>query len=242
MRIKTYGNFDNPKILLIPPMMSDEKIFIKLIPKLCKKYYVVLPVLSGHYPNSTYKSMQKEELEISIFLKSHNINKIDILMGFDIGGNIAYDYFYKNTDIIDKVIIDSAPLYKKGFIVRQYYYNKYNKMILKIIRDKKNIVNIINQYFKDKGEYIKNVVPLVNDLSLENLMKTRFGVKIHTLNKKNQEKITFVYGNEDKNRSSLRRIKQYKYSNIMIIKNADNCQYAINKPTSYIKKIIEKEG
>lgn len=240
MKINTYGNFDNPKLVLLHPLFTDDKVFTKLISKLEKEYYIIIPTMSGHYPNSTYRSIQKEELEMSIFFKSHNINKIDLLIGFSIGGNIAYDFFYKNTDLIEKVIIDSAPLFNLSIISKKYIYYKYRQIIINILKNKNDRVNILKQYFGSLAEYQKDVAPLMTERSLRNIIETCYKVKIHNLDKKNQEKITFVYGTKDIYRYCLKRIKRYKHSKFITVKNASNCQYFIEKPTSYIKNVITK--
>ena len=73
---------------------------------------MIVPTLSGHYKNSTYISMQNEEEILNNYLKDNNIDKLKIVIGFSLGGNIAFDYFCKNSDKIEKVIIDSAPIFK----------------------------------------------------------------------------------------------------------------------------------
>ncbi|HAB67559.1 MAG TPA: hypothetical protein DCE23_09365 [Firmicutes bacterium] len=240
MIIKTYGNFEKRKLVLLHPLFSDNTIFNKLITKLSKDYYIIIPILSGHYPNSTYVSIQKEELELSIYFKSHNINKIDLMIGFSIGGNIAYDYFYKNTDFIDKVIIDSAPLLKFPYIIKRFKYKEYRNTIINVLKNKNTRTNILNEAFPFLGEYQKDVAPLMNERSLKNIVETCYNVRIHNLSPKNQSKITFVYGTKDKNNICLKRLKRYKNSNFISVLNASCCQYFIAKPTSYIKNIISK--
>ncbi len=60
MKIVTYGNKDNEKILLLHPMFTSAKFFDFVIDKLSNKYYLIIPTYSGHYKNSNYISMEDE--------------------------------------------------------------------------------------------------------------------------------------------------------------------------------------
>ena len=76
--------------------------------------------------------MQNEEEILNNYLKDNNIDKLKIVIGFSLGGNIAFDYFCKNSDKIEKVIIDSAPIFKFPLFVKLYFYNKFKKCLLDI--------------------------------------------------------------------------------------------------------------
>lgn len=239
MRVNTYGDFNNPKIVIINPIMSDERISKVILSKLSKEYYVTELILSGFYPNSTYSSMQKEELEMSIYFKSHNLNKIDIMIGLSIGGNIAFDFYTKNTDLINKLVIDSAPIFKYSFIRRKWLCYKYRKMIIKILKNRNKVSEILKKE-NDILKYQKNIILLINEKSLENIINDNYRMNLHNLSKNQQEKITFVYGTKDKARYAMIRLKKYKYINYMTIKNAGHCQFFMKKTNSYIKNIIKR--
>ena len=127
MKISTYGNIENEKILLIHPMFSDSNFFEGIIEKLKDRYFLIVPTLSGHDRKSTYISLSQEEKEIDDFLKNRNISKIKMLIGFSLGGNIAFDYFCKNSNRIDKVVVDSAPLFKFPKSIKNHFFKKYLK-------------------------------------------------------------------------------------------------------------------
>lgn len=242
MQIKTYGDFEKTKILLFHPLFTNDKVFDKLKDKLIKDYYVIIPIMSGHFPNSTYKSLEKEELELSIYLKSHNINKIDILFGTSFGSIIAYDFYHKNSDLINRLIIDSPSFHKVPFIIRIYVYHKIHKILINIIRNKNNSELVLNKNHKILNEYQKDILPTITETSLKNIINTYLNTNIHYLSKKEQEKITFVYGSKDINKRTLFRFRKYKFSNFILINNASACEYFIKKPTSYIKKVINNNN
>ncbi len=93
MKIVTYGNKEKDKILLLHPMFTSAKFFDFVIDRLSNKYYLIIPTYSGHYKDSDYISMEDEEKTIDEFLKENNIDKLKAIIGFSLGGNIAFHYF-----------------------------------------------------------------------------------------------------------------------------------------------------
>ncbi len=239
MKVNTYGDFNKPKMVIINPIMSDERISSVILSKLSKEYYVTELILSGFYSNSTYSSMQREELDMSIYFKSHNLNKIDIMIGLSIGGNIAFDFYTKNTDLINRLIIDSAPIFKYSFIKRKYLCYKYSKMIINILKNRDKVSEILKRE-DDSLKYQKDIILLINYKSLKNIINDNYRMILHNLSKRQQEKVTFVYGSKDKAKYAMLRLKKYKYINCITIKNAGHCQFFMKKTNSYIKKIINR--
>ena len=238
MKICTYGNKNNEKILLIHPMFTNEEFFKECVNKLKDKYFLIVPTLSGHYENSTYISMENEEVEINNFLENNNINKLKLVIGFSLGGNIAYDFFCKNLNKVEKVIIDSSPIFKFPKCVKSYFYKKYKKCLLNIKENKVNIVDELNKYFHGMGESQKDITPLVTIDSLSNLIESCYNVNLYKLDKETQERITFLYGTKDIARLCLPRIKKYKYSKFVKLNNLNHCEYFIKHLDDYIKELI----
>lgn len=238
MKIYTYGNKNNEKILLLHPMFTSVTFFETLINNLSNKYYLIIPTLSGHYENSTYKSMQDEQEILNNYFKDNNIDKLKIVIGFSLGGNIAFDYFCKNSDKIDKVIVDSAPIFKFPRLIKLYFYNKYKKCLLAIHNNPENIVEELNKYFHGMGKVQQQIAPLVTLNSLRNLIESCYNLETPRLETSLQEKITFLYGSKDIAKLCLPRIKKYKNSNLIILDSLNHCEYFMINQEDYIKKII----
>lgn len=238
MKIYTYGNKNNEKILLLHPMFTSVTFFETLINNLSNKYYLIIPTLSGHYENSTYKSMQDEQEILNNYFKDNNIDKLKIVIGFSLGGNIAFDYFCKNSDKIDKVIVDSAPIFKFPLLIKLYFYNKYKKCLLAIHNNPENIVEELNKHFHGMGKVQQQIAPLVTLNSLRNLIESCYNLETPRLETSLQEKITFLYGSKDIAKLCLPRIKKYKNSNLIILDSLNHCEYFMINQEDYIKKII----
>ncbi len=132
MIFQTFGNKNNKAILLIHTLFTSADFFAPITQLLAKNYYVILPTLSGHHENSMFVSTEDEIRQIKDFLSENNIKSIYAIAGFSLGGNIAYRFFCENTKMIEKAIIDSAPLFNFPSFIKKYFYKKYAKCLKKI--------------------------------------------------------------------------------------------------------------
>ncbi len=239
MKIYTYGDKEKEKILLLHPMFTSAKYFDFALNKLGEKYYLIIPTYSGHYENSTYLSMEDEEKSIDKFLNENGIDKIKTVIGFSLGGNIAFDYFCKHQDKIEKVIIDSAPIFKIPKIIKKIFYRKYKKCLIRVKNSPKNAAKELNKCFNGMGEFQQYVAPLVTIDSLKNLVESCYNVKTIKLNKDSEKKMIFVYGSKDIARICLPRIKKYKNSKFVKIDLQNHCSYFRNNIDEYINNLIE---
>lgn len=238
MKIYTYGDKNNEVMLLLHPMFTSAEYFSFALDKLLEKYYLIIPTYSGHYENSNYISMEDEEKAIDKFLIENGIDKIKVVIGFSLGGNIAFDYFCKHQDKIEKVIIDSAPIFKLPKIIKNHYYKKYKKCLIKVKKSPQNASLELNKYFNGMGEYQQFVAPIVTLESLKNLIESCYNIKTPKLNIDSEKKMTFVYGSKDIARICLPRIKKYKNSKFVKIDSQNHCSYFRNNINEYINNLI----
>ncbi len=239
MKIATYGNKDNEKILLLHPMFTSAKFFDSVIEQLTDKYYLIIPTYSGHYLDSNYVSMENEEKAIDEFLEMNHIDRLKLVIGFSLGGNIAFHYFCKHPNQIGQAIIDSAPLFKLPRFIKKHFYKKYRKCLLNIKKYPEHTVEELNKYFNGMGEAQQYVAPIVTLESLKNLIESCYDNETPKLDVDVQKKLTFVYGTKDIARLCLPRIKKYKSSEILKIDSLGHCGYFRRNSAEYLKKLMK---
>lgn len=239
MKIFTYGNKVNEKILLLHPMFTSANFFDFVIEKLSNQYYLIIPTYSGHYENTNYESMEAEEKTINDFLKENNIDTLKAIIGFSLGGNIAFHYFCQNQDKVEQVIVDSAPIFKFPRIVKRHFYKKYRKCLYKIKAHPENTVKELNKCFNGMGESQQYIAPIITLESLKNLIESCYNIGTPKLDTEAQKKITFVYGTKDIARLCLPRIKKYKNSKFIKVESLGHCGYFRKDTEDYIKKLIK---
>ena len=204
-----------------------------------KDYYLIIPTYSGHYKNSNYISMEDEEKVIDEFLKENNMDRLKAVIGFSLGGNIAFHYFCNHQDKIEQVIVDSAPIFKFPNIIKKYFYNRYKKCLFNIKEHPENAVKELNKCFNGMGEVQQYVAPIVKVESLNNLLESCYNIEVPKLDGDSQKKITFVYGTKDIARLCLPRIKKYKNSGFIKVDSFGHCEYFRKSTEDYIKKLIK---
>lgn len=238
MKFETFGDKSKPVFLAIHPMFTGGFFIDKLV-ELCKDdYYFVIPTMSGHYENSEYVSREDEENTIAEFLKSNGIEKVAVLLGFSLGGNMAFDMFAKNLVNADKVIIDSAPLFNFPKFIQSYFHKKYKRCLKKIKNGGTDVAKELDRCFNGMGEVQKEVAPTVSFESLKNLVISCFGVKVPKMSEDKQSAITFVYGSKDEARLCLSRVRKYKKSKFVKLKGYSHCGLYQLDAKDYVEKII----
>ncbi|MDE7300679.1 MAG: hypothetical protein K2N47_00770 [Clostridia bacterium] len=239
MKIETFGDKSKPAFVAIHPMFTGGFFIDKLIEICGDDYYFIVPTMSGHYENSEYVSREDEENTIAEFLKSNGIEKVAVLLGFSLGGNMAFDMYAQNLVNADKVIIDSAPLFNFPKIIRNYFHNRYKRCLKKIKTNGADVAKELNKCFNGMGEVQKDVAPTVSFESLKNLVVGCFGVEVPKMSEEKQSAIIFVYGSKDEAKLCLSRVRKYKKARIVSLKGYRHCGLYQSNATEYVEKFIK---
>lgn len=238
MKIETFGDKTKPAFMAIHPMFTGG-FFLDNLVELCKDdYYFIIPTMSGHYENSEYVSREDEENTIVEFLKVNGIEKLGVLLGFSLGGNMAFDLYAQNLINADKVIIDSAPLFDFPKFIRNYFHNRYKGCLKKIKIEGADVAKELNKCFNGMGEVQQKVAPTVSFESLKNLVSSCFGVKVPKMSEERQRALTFVYGTKDEARLCLNRVRKYKKAKFVKLKGYRHCGLYQLDAEEYVKRLI----
>ena len=133
MRFHTFGEKSNKAVLLIHTLFTSADFFAPVTSLLASNYYVIVPTLSGHYENSTFISTDDEIRQIKEFLSENGVASLYAVAGFSLGGNIAYEFFCNNAEMIEKAAIDSAPLFNFPNLVKNHFLKSYSKSLNNLI-------------------------------------------------------------------------------------------------------------
>ena len=238
MEISTYGNRNNENILLFHPMFTSAEFFNSFVEKLQDEFFFIVPTLSGHSHGSTYVSVEEEERQLDQFLQSNGIDKIKLVIGFSLGGNIAFDYFSKNSSKTEKVVVDSAPLFNFPRFVKRHFLSKYKKCLQKVRQNPTKAADELNKNFHGMGNAQKEVAQIVTDESLTGLIESCYNVDLPRLTETEQSKITFLYGTKDIAKLCLPRIRRYKHSSFVKLSGLNHCEYFMEHQDEYIQKFV----
>ena len=235
MRFQTFGNKNNKAVLLIHTLFTSADFFEPITQLLANEYFVIVPTLSGHYENSTFVSTTDEIRQIKEFLCENNVASLYAVAGFSLGGNIAYEFFCNNSEMIEKAVIDSAPLFNFPKVVKNQYLKSYTQCLQKIKSCKYDTAKELNKYFNGMGEYQKDIAPIVSQESLNSLVESCFNTKVYKLPQDELKKVTLIYGDKDIARLCKIRLKKY---HIHKMKGYGHCGFYRENPVEWVKQFI----
>ena len=235
MKFQTYGNKNNKAVLLIHTLFTSADFFTPITQLLANDYFVIVPTLSGHYENSTFISTADEIKQIKEFLLENNVVSLYAVAGFSLGGNIAYEFFCNNTEMIEKAVIDSAPLFNFPKFIKNYFLKNYTKCLNRIKSGKYDAAKELNKHFNGMGEYQKDIAPIVSQESLNSLVESCYNTKVYKLPQDERKKVMFIYGGKDIARLCKARLKKY---DIHKMKGYGHCGFYRENPVEWAKQFI----
>ncbi|MDE6441123.1 MAG: alpha/beta hydrolase [Clostridia bacterium] len=237
MLFKTFGDKNNKAVLLIHTLFTSADFFAPVTELLAKYFFVITPTLSGHHENSVYISTSDEIRQIKEFLTANEISSLYAVAGFSLGGNIAYQFFCENSEMIENAFVDSAPLFNFPNFIKNHYLKSYAKCLKKIKSGKYDVAKELNKHFNGMGQFQKDVAPEVSSENLNSLVESCFDTKIYKLPKTELKKVTFIYGNKDIARLCKVRLKGY---NMHKMKGYGHCGFYRESPVEWVKQFIFK--
>ena len=112
MTFKTYGNTENPSLLLIPGLGVSYEIFLPLIDLLKDRYHIIAAGIDGFLlgTESEFTSVDDQAGQIIGHVKESLNGHLDVAYGLSLGGKILSRILERDETQIDHAILDAAPL------------------------------------------------------------------------------------------------------------------------------------
>ncbi len=235
MIFKTFGDKNNKAVLLIHTLFTSADFFAPVAELLARDRFVITPTLSGHHGQSVFVSASDEIRQVKEFLTANGIESLYAVAGFSLGGNIAYKLFCENTEMFEKAVIDSAPLFRFPKFVKKLFLKNYSDCLKKIKSDDCDVAKELNTHCDGMGEYQKDVAPTVSLESLQNLVESCYNNEVYKLPEDAAKKLTFVYGSKDISRLCGVRIKHYRKCKM---KGYGHCGFYRENPVEWVKRFL----
>lgn len=215
MKIHTFGNIDNPKMLLIHGALTPWQIWNEQIEFFGKEYYVIVPSLDAHTIESPseFNSIKEEAEKIEHYCSANSINNFDVVCGISLGGAIANVLWGNQKVKINKLILDGAPLSPTPKIMQKFMIKSYLNIIHSSKTRNPKIIKSFKKSFlpeKHLENYLK-IADNMNDSSIEKLVKSVSESKLCTTAPQDT-KIFYMHGtkaNETISKKSAKLVKKY---------------------------------
>lgn len=177
MVIDTYGDPNDPTLLLMHGMYMDGKMLADYCMDLANDYYLIVPTYHGMEGNqeTVFESMDGECQYIEDYLKAEQGGHIDYAYGVSMGGTMIYHMLERGNISIDKVILDGMYAADQGpmaaYMTSTHYYDFHEKALagedfdMGIMMIACKLMGITEQEAKDM--IIKDMTK--NHMTLENM-------------------------------------------------------------------------
>jgi len=112
MTFETYGNKNNPPLLLIPGLGVTHEIFLPLIDILKGDFFIAAAGIDGFLlgQKSSFTSVDDQAEQIIRYVRENLNGQLECAYGLSLGGKILSHVLERNEIVIDHAILDAAPL------------------------------------------------------------------------------------------------------------------------------------
>ena len=130
MIFHTYGDKENPTLLLIPGLGVSYEIFLPLIDLLKGDFHIIAVGIDGFLlgQESRYTSVDDQAVQAIRYVQKNLNGHLDIAYGLSLGGKILSRIMERNEVVTDHAIMDAAPLLPlpKWSVDPLRYYQSFN--------------------------------------------------------------------------------------------------------------------
>lgn len=254
MRFNTYGNIENPHIMLIHGAGMGWWNFVCYIEELYKSYYVILPTLDGHSEESLvdYISTEYSAKQIIDYIEKKSCKKLLLLYGLSLGGQIVLEILSNRENITKYAVIDGSicfpqPLLAKySIVVIKLFYNLMFsttsckiQMFLLGLSHKRKFTTLQKQL------YIK-YLPTIKKETLYNIYKTyMMSYTLKATIKNTTANILYMYGSKEMRcvKQSAMMVKGFiSLTHIMEHKGLNHGELALYYPNQFLSTIYSLIG
>lgn len=198
LKFHTFGNPNNPVLLLIHGLLIPWQIWIPKIEELMNDYYLIVPALNAHVEDEAteFISTEAETEEIEAYLLSHVGREIEGIYGISMGAIIANELFCKQNLRIKTLFLDGPPLIPVqkifGKAAHGFYYSlihlskRRDPFVLRKLEKLFLPVQYMPFYFK--------IVDQMSDESIKNLIKANSRNQLDFCRDTHHTQIIFLYG------------------------------------------------
>lgn len=255
MKFNTFGNPNNPIIIMLTGSFCPAESMENLYSKLCDDFYIVAPTYNGHYEGSKdFTTRQNEAAEIRQYLKEQQITSVKLVYGQSMGSEIGIELMSQlvaDGITVENVLFDGAPCIKLSKVYKAFMLFKFRTLIKmlrgKTVEDAMNIPLIKKfsggdpEALKPMIEPIIKVAPYLNDNSIRNEVECCYTFDFPQFDTEMQKRMHFFYDKDEKAcRTCLKLVqKAYPQADYRIVSGHGHLTYCCKHTGEYIDWIKE---
>lgn len=116
MQVDTYGDKENPSLLMLHGMYMDGSNLKDLVGELSDSYYVIVPTMKGCEGSTelVFDSLEDECKDIEAYVNENLDGHLEYAYGLSMGATIIYNILQRDQIKVDKAILDGLYTVHQG--------------------------------------------------------------------------------------------------------------------------------
>lgn len=255
MRFNTYGNIENPVIIMLSGSFCPGKSMENIYERLKENFYIIVPDYNGHYENGgSFTTRYNEAKEIKEYVIQNRLQNINMIYGQSMGTEIGMELLkqLQNENIkVKKAFFDGAPYIKLSFLYKKIMYIKFKTMI-NMFRNR-SIDEVMNKSLLKKfaGDKVQTLRPMIENIMITIPYLTNESIKKEVeccytfdfpkMSEEMQKNICFFYGEDEKAyKTCVKGVeKEYPKSKKIVKKCQGHLTYVCEFTDEYIRLLTD---
>ena len=242
MYINEYGNPNDPKMILLAPMMvSGSDLYNLMSPYLKAAYFIIAPDQGGHGRAGAYISADEEYRQLKEYLQKNGYTDVKLVYGASLGVAVGWRLFMDDTFNLEHVWFDGVALSGKPsrmteILVSRMFKKKKKKLEKTHVEASQSLVN---WYGYDFAKMMTKNFERITLSDIDAICYACCHYDMKVLTTEQQRKIHLEYGEKDFDlRLSKKSLPKY-LPNVkpVIRKGYPHCGYMAAHTKEYVEEI-----
>lgn len=242
MFINEYGNPNDPKLILLAPMMvSGSDLYNLMSPHLKAAYFIIAPDQGGHGMAGAYISADEEYRQLKEYLQKNGYTDVKLVYGASLGVAVGWRLFMDDAFNVDHVWFDGValsgkPSHMAEMIVSRMFKKKKKKLEKTHVEASQSLVNWYGYDFaKMMTKNFERIT--LSDIDAICYACCHYDMKVLTIEQ--QQKIHLEYGEKDFNlKLSKKSLPKYLPNVKQVIrKGYPHCGYMAAHTKEYVEEM-----
>lgn len=238
MKMLDVNSEKNKVVLLVHPMLSSAQGMKQLLSdQMGNEYRYLIPDLSAHGEAATipYLSAKRESEYIYKYLKTHQIDELDLAFGASLGAVVLLQLLNYKDIKIHKAVFEGCSVWQASRLhevfTRKFFIYKHRRAI----KNRSLAVKKIVALYGETAEVMADNLIAMDEDSIRHICHDCAFVELPSLSKEEQLNCTFSYGSKEFDLIGARRIlpEKYPFAKMKIWNGYQHCTKLTSDPLAY---------
>jgi pimeloyl-ACP methyl ester carboxylesterase len=185
--------------------------------------------------DSVYEGGEAEAVAIEDYLESEGVAKLHAVLGMSLGALVAYRLNRRGRVAIDRLVFDGAPFHRMSDITKRFIVRRQIKIRNRCRENPRGKFGVDVRY-PQWAPMMKEITAHYSDATIRNIVH-EVGVELD--GSIDSERVTFLYGEKDLSRRTIRDIEKGGYRcRVEVQQGYGHIQWMLKEPERYAGVLI----